>query len=68
MAAKTNQNLLYCSFCGKSQDEVASLIAGPTALICDECVDICAKIAKERKLAKAIAEAVNPPVPGLGAK
>jgi hypothetical protein len=33
---------LYCSFCGKSQHEVAKLIAGPPpVLICDECVDIC---------------------------
>jgi hypothetical protein len=32
---------LYCSFCGKSQHEVRKLIAGPTAFICDECVDIC---------------------------
>jgi ATP-dependent protease Clp ATPase subunit len=29
---------LVCSFCGKSQNEVRSLIAGPTVLICDECV------------------------------
>src|SRR5688572_5044756 len=30
---------LSCSFCGKSQDEVATLIAGPESNICDECVD-----------------------------
>ena len=35
---------LYCSFCGKSQHEVRKLIAGPTAFICDECVDICTDI------------------------
>jgi|SRR5882762_878098 hypothetical protein len=36
---------LYCSFCGKSQHEVAKLIAGPPpVLICDECVDICTDI------------------------
>ncbi len=29
---------LYCDFCGKSQKEVAKLIAGPSAMICDECV------------------------------
>ena len=38
------KNTLYCSFCGKSQDEVACLIAGPTVFICDECVDLCADI------------------------
>ena len=35
---------LYCSFCGKSQHEVHKLIAGPTAFICDECVDICTDV------------------------
>jgi hypothetical protein len=35
---------LYCSFCGKSQNEVKKLIAGPTVFICDECVEMCAKI------------------------
>src|SRR6266404_8197779 len=35
---------LYCSFCGKSQHEVRKLIAGPTAFICDECVDICTNV------------------------
>jgi len=30
---------LVCSFCGKSQDEVRKLIAGPTVYICDECID-----------------------------
>ena len=33
-----NKNILYCSFCGKSQHEVRKLIAGPTVFICDECV------------------------------
>ena len=32
---------LYCSFCGKSQYDVLKLIAGPSVLICDECVAIC---------------------------
>jgi hypothetical protein len=35
---------LYCTFCGKSQHEVRKLIAGPTAFICDECVDICTDV------------------------
>jgi hypothetical protein len=35
---------LYCSFCGKSQDEVAKLIAGPTVFICNECVALCTDI------------------------
>ena len=39
-----NKNILYCSFCGKSQHEVRKLIAGPTVFICDECVELCMDI------------------------
>ena len=38
---------LYCSFCGKGQQEVRKLIAGPTVFICDECVDLCTDIIRE---------------------
>src|SRR5258708_3329622 len=38
---------LVCSFCGKSQDEVRKLIAGPTVYICDECIDLCNDIIAE---------------------
>ncbi|WP_261841081.1 ATP-dependent Clp protease ATP-binding subunit ClpX [Aliamphritea ceti] len=38
---------LYCSFCGKGQDEVKKLIAGPSVFICDECVDLCNDIITE---------------------
>ncbi|GAB6034357.1 ATP-dependent Clp protease ATP-binding subunit ClpX [Galenea microaerophila] len=38
---------LYCSFCGKSQDEVKKLIAGPSVYICDECVELCNDILRE---------------------
>ena len=38
---------LFCSFCGKSQDEVRKLIAGPSVFICDECVDLCNDIIRE---------------------
>ena len=34
-------DLIYCSFCGKHQHEVLSMIVGPDVKICDECVDIC---------------------------
>ena len=47
MTEKTNKNILYCSFCGKSQHEVRKLIAGPTVFICDECVELCMDIIKE---------------------
>jgi ATP-dependent Clp protease ATP-binding subunit ClpX len=41
------KNILYCSFCGKSQHEVKKLIAGPTVFICDECVELCNDIIRE---------------------
>jgi len=40
-------NVLHCSFCGKSQDEVRKLIAGPTVYICDECIELCNEIIAE---------------------
>ena len=39
--------ILYCSFCGKGQNEVRKLIAGPSVYICDECVDLCNNIIEE---------------------
>ena len=47
MTEKNTKNILYCSFCGKSQHEVRKLIAGPTVFICDECVELCMDIIKE---------------------
>lgn len=41
---KSKDKLLYCSFCGKSQDEVKKLIAGPSVYICDDCVSLCTDI------------------------
>jgi ClpX C4-type zinc finger protein len=40
---------LYCSFCGKSQHEVRKLIAGPAVFICDECVELCNDIIREKR-------------------
>ena len=39
--------MLYCSFCGKNQNEVRKLVAGPTAYICDECIELCRSIVHE---------------------
>ncbi|MBX3148585.1 ATP-dependent protease ATP-binding subunit ClpX [Candidatus Obscuribacterales bacterium] len=44
---KPSDNRLKCSFCGKSQDQVKKLIAGPGVYICDECVDLCNEILDE---------------------
>ena len=41
------EKLLFCSFCGKNQNEVRKLIAGPSVYICNECVDLCNDIIKE---------------------
>lgn len=45
----TNGSLLRCSFCGKNQNEVKKLIAGPGVYICDECIDLCTDIIEEEK-------------------
>ena len=48
---KTIDNkLLYCSFCGKSQQDVKKLIAGPSVFVCDECVELCNDIIREELL------------------
>ena len=48
---KSDDNkLLYCSFCGKSQQDVKKLIAGPSVFICDECVELCNDIIREELL------------------
>jgi ATP-dependent Clp protease ATP-binding subunit ClpX len=39
--------MLFCSFCGKNQNEVLKLVAGPTAYICDECIELCRCIVEE---------------------
>ncbi|MEA3470479.1 MAG: ATP-dependent Clp protease ATP-binding subunit ClpX [Thermodesulfobacteriota bacterium] len=39
--------VLYCSFCGKTQNEVRKLVAGPSAYICDECIELCRCIVEE---------------------
>ncbi len=46
---KDNDKELVCSFCGKSQNEVKKLIAGPTALICNECITLGMDILKEEQ-------------------
>jgi ATP-dependent Clp protease ATP-binding subunit ClpX len=53
MPRKDSQgDVLRCSFCGKSQDEVKRLIAGPAAYICDECIDLCNDIILEEGAAE----------------
>ena len=41
MARNDEKKIVRCSFCGKHQDQVQRLIAGPSAYICNECVQLC---------------------------
>ena len=63
MSDKNNKNILYCSFCGKSQHEVRKLIAGPTVFICDECVELCMDIIKEENKSSLIKHQDGVPSP-----
>ena len=47
MAGRIIEKILKCSFCGKSQDQVRKLIAGPDVYICNECIDLCSDIIEE---------------------
>jgi len=46
---ENNENL-FCSFCGKNQQEVKKLIAGPAVYICDECIQLCSEIIEEENI------------------
>ncbi|CAN5226646.1 ATP-dependent Clp protease ATP-binding subunit ClpX [soil metagenome] len=58
---RRSDDTLRCSFCGKSQNEVKKLIAGPTVYICNECIDICNEIITDDQQAEAVAS--RPPLP-----
>ncbi len=65
---KNEDNLLHCSFCGKSQNEVKKLIAGRGVYICDECIDVCTSIvadelAEEKKAEKGVPSSEELPSP-----
>ena len=63
MSEKNTKNILYCSFCGKSQHEVRKLIAGPTVFICDECVELCMDIIKEENKSSLVKHQDGVPTP-----
>ena len=44
LLARKVKHVLRCSFCGKSENEVKKLVAGPNVYICDECVNICNQV------------------------
>ena len=59
----SDNKVLYCSFCGKSQHEVRKLIAGPSVYICDECVELCNDIIREELEEASMAERERLPTP-----
>ncbi len=58
---RRGEDTLRCSFCGKSQNEVKKLIAGPTVYICNECIDICIEIISDDVQQESAAS--RPPLP-----
>jgi hypothetical protein len=62
-ATQIPKGVYRCSFCGKSQEEVKTLIAGPGVFICDECVQLCQAIIDKKPAAPAAQEV--PPNPLL---
>ena len=50
MANDENKKMMRCSFCGKPQDRVARLIAGPGVCICNECVEICRAVLEDEEV------------------
>lgn len=55
--------ILYCSFCGKSQNEVKKLIAGPSVFVCDECVELCNDIIREETQDVSVESETHLPTP-----
>ncbi|MEP6925600.1 MAG: ATP-dependent Clp protease ATP-binding subunit ClpX [Pyrinomonadaceae bacterium] len=60
---RRTEEVLRCSFCGKSQNEVRKLIAGPTVYICNECIDICNEIITDDEQAEAVGSRPSLPKP-----
>lgn len=63
MSKYEDKRQLKCSFCGKNQEQVRRLIAGPNVYICDECVELCDEIIQEEVEETTEEEAVNLPKP-----
>jgi ATP-dependent Clp protease ATP-binding subunit ClpX len=60
---RRSEETLRCSFCGKSQNEVKKLIAGPTVYICNECIDICNEIISDDNHAESVTSRTHLPKP-----
>ncbi|MDU6148953.1 MAG: ATP-dependent protease ATP-binding subunit ClpX [Haemophilus parainfluenzae] len=60
---RTNEMMVYCSFCGKSQEEVQKIIAGNNAFICNECVELAQEIIREELAEEVLADLSEVPKP-----
>jgi ClpX C4-type zinc finger len=58
-ASKASKRLYRCTFCGKAQTEVKTLVAGPGVFICDECVHLCQAVVDERAAVPAAREVLD---------
>ena len=63
VGSSDSKNTLYCSFCGKSQQEVRKLIAGPTVFICNECIELCKDIIHEENNSSLVKSRDGIPIP-----
>ncbi|MGQ7452219.1 ATP-dependent Clp protease ATP-binding subunit ClpX [Streptococcus suis] len=63
MAVHTNKEMIYCSFCGKNQEEVKKIIAGNNVFICDECVELAQEIIREELAEEVLTDLADTPKP-----
>ncbi|HEL2253750.1 TPA: ATP-dependent Clp protease ATP-binding subunit ClpX [Streptococcus suis] len=63
MAVHTNKEMIYCSFCGKNQEEVKKIIAGNNVFICNECVELAQEIIREELAEEVLTDLADTPKP-----
>ena len=63
MAVKHTQELIYCSFCGKNQEEVKKIIAGNNVFICNECAELAQEIIREELAEEVLTDLADTPKP-----
>lgn len=63
MAVKHTHELIYCSFCGKNQEEVKKIIAGNNVFICNECVELAEEIIREELAEEVLTDLADTPKP-----
>ena len=63
MAVHKNKEMIYCSLCGKNQEEVKKIIAGNNVFICDECVELAQEIIREELAEEVLTDLADTPKP-----